>query len=355
MDLRGRSVAFYGRFSSGTRERLRSAVIQRKGSIARDLTRRSDALVVGALATSLIDNGRLGERLHKAFARGVPVFGERAFAAMLSGEEAEAATLPLSTALAPVSLDVDDARLLAAFDLIVLAGHKCRFADATVLRSAGELAKGTPSRAELVRILVRVRDAAPAGRRKLVITRQGDAALAWDDGLTNIEGQGLLPLDVRQLNADELFEQAELAEASGNVDEAARLYDTCSTADRDDPIAPYNRGNILLAQEKAADALQAYQRALMRDPDFPEARYNMALALESLGRPTQARAELNEVLRREPDYEDAVFNLAQMLLKEGNVREAKTLYERYLALDPPSAWAVTARKAILYCSALLTD
>jgi hypothetical protein len=33
---------------------------------------------------------------------------------------------------------------------------------------------------------------------------------------------------------------------------------------------------------------------------------------------------------------------------------AKALYERYLALNPPAAWAATARKALLYCAARLS-
>jgi hypothetical protein len=41
-------------------------------------------------------------------------------------------------------------------------------------------------------------------------------------------------------------------------------------------------------------------------------------------------------------------------MKAGEMGAAKALYERYLTLDPPHAWAQTARKAIRYCSASLT-
>ena len=48
MQLRGRSVALYGRFSGGQRDELQRRVVRARGSATRDLTRRSDVLVVGA-------------------------------------------------------------------------------------------------------------------------------------------------------------------------------------------------------------------------------------------------------------------------------------------------------------------
>ena len=102
MPLIDRAVALYGRFSPGGRERLQRAVVADGGSVARDLTKRSDVLVVGALATALIDGGALTARLSGARARGVPVLGERAFAALLSdAEPGPAATLPSSPPSSP--------------------------------------------------------------------------------------------------------------------------------------------------------------------------------------------------------------------------------------------------------------
>ena len=352
MDLRNRSVALYGRFSAGTRDRLQREIGQRGGVVARDLTRRSDVFVVGALAPALIDSGSLGERIKLAKERRVPVMGERAFAMMLSGEAPEAVTLPLATALAPTPLTIADADIMAAFDLISLDADKVRFGDAGVLRTAGELKEKRRSLADIVRILARARDLAPTGRHKIVLTPSGDAALKWESGLTTLEGQGLLPLG-ESASVEDLFEQAELKESAGEHDEAARLYDMCAYADRGDPIAPFNLGNIRLAQGKHDEAAIAYQRALARDADFVEARYNLALALEASGKQWQAAEELARVLGLEPRHQDAVFNLAQILMRTGNLAEAKMFYERYLDLEPPASWAATARKAITYCSAQL--
>jgi tetratricopeptide (TPR) repeat protein len=354
MQLRGRSVALYGRFSSGQRDELQRQVLRARGSATRDLTRRSALLVVGAEATRLVESGALQERLQRAGSFGVPVLGERGFVGALAGEAPATATLPLATALAGTGLTRADAELLAAFDLIELSGEACRFGDAGVLRTAGELLGGGRSAADMIRILARARDLAPIGRHKIVLTGGGEAALQWDDGRTTLEGQGVLPLDEDHATLDDLFEAAEIAEAEGAFDEAARLYDMCARADRTDAIAPYNYANIRLAEGARDEAALAYQRALARDPRFIEARYNLAQALEAGGKTAAAEAELARVLAADPTYADALFNLAQLKMKAGAMAEAKALYERYLALGPPDDWAATARKAIAYCAASLT-
>jgi tetratricopeptide (TPR) repeat protein len=354
MDLEDRTVALYGRFQPGVRERLQREVARRGGSAARDVTRRSNLLVVGALATALIDSEALPSRLAAARSLGIPVYGERSFAADLANEPAPDPTLPLATALAQTPLSADDAAIFAAFDLIALQDGRTRFGDAGVIRTAAELIGHGRSRADAVRILMRARDIAPLGRHKIVLTAQGEAALQWDDGLTTLEGQGYLPLDEAHATLDDLFEAAAIAEAEGEFDEAARLYDMCARADRSDAIAPYNYGNIRLAQGEFRQAALAYQRALTRDARFVEARYNLAQALEGDGKDEAAAAELEQALKADPAYADAVFNLAQLRMKAGGMSEALALYERYLTLAPPPEWAATARKAILYCMARLS-
>jgi hypothetical protein len=188
MDVRERAIALYGRFSHGERERLAAEICRQGGLVARDLTRRSDVLVVGALATTLIDNGALADRIRAARARDVPVLSERAFAAALAGEApGPAPTLPLATALADNHLTPDHAKVLAAFDLIRLREADIRFADAQVLKTAADLMTHGRSLGEVVRILARARDLAPRGRYRIVMTPGGDAALKWDEGLSTLD------------------------------------------------------------------------------------------------------------------------------------------------------------------------
>jgi tetratricopeptide (TPR) repeat protein len=355
MDLRDRALALYGRFSPGARDRFQQTIISAGGAVTRDLTRASVSLVVGARAISLIDSGALPARLRLARARGLPIRGERGFTAELADEPAEAkATLALPTALSGTGLTPDDADLLAAFDLAHLDGDYCRFRDVSAFRTAGELLFDGSSLGEVVTILIRARDQSPRGRHKIVVTRSGDPALRWEDGLTTLEGQGFLPLEEDHATVDDLFEAASIAEANGELDEAARLYDQCARADKRDAIAPYNYANIRMAQGEPADAAMAYQRALSRDPRLIEARYNLSEALEAGGKVEGAASELDRVLAADPGYADAVFNLARLRMKLGAMAEAKALYERYLTLGPPDDWAATARKAISYCSAQLS-
>jgi hypothetical protein len=351
MDLSDRAFALYGKFSPGVRDRFQQAIAIAGGAVSRDLTRQSDALVVGALAAPLIDRGTLGKRLQMADERGLPVFAERVFAAELAGEPAEAkGTVPLATALPGTGLRRDDAEILTAFDLAHLSGDACRFRDVGVFRTAGDLLFKTRSMAEVVTIMTRARDRAPLGRHKVVLTRTGVPILQWDDGQTTLEGQGVLPLDEDHASLDDLFEAASIAEANDALDEAVRLYDLCSRADRKDPIAPYNLGNIRLSQGAHDAAALAYQQALARDARFVEARYNLAKALEAAGKTQAASDELDRVLAADPTHPDAMFNLAQLRMQAGELGAAATLYERYLALDPPDEWAATARKAIAYCA-----
>jgi tetratricopeptide (TPR) repeat protein len=351
MELEGKSAALYGRFSTGARERLAAAIAARGGRVARDLTRSSDLLVVGAHAWPLVEAGHLTARLADARARGIIVYAERRFDDSLSGAGADAATFPLerlACGLERAQIDV-----IAAFDVVRLDGECCRFADAGPLKTAGELIAAGRSLAEAVRILTKARDA-PKGRRKIVLDARGEAALEWESGLTTLDGQGRLPLE-DGASVDDLFEAAALAEAEGALEEAARLYDLSARVDRKDPIACFNLGNIRLASDAFEEAALAFRRAVARDPELVEARYNLAQAYERLGRPGPAREELTAALAVEPDYGDARFNLAQLALKDGALAEAKGHFERYLACAPPPEWAAKARRAIQYCAAALSS
>jgi tetratricopeptide (TPR) repeat protein len=255
--------------------------------------------------------------------------------------------------LASTKLTPNDLDLLAAFDLVRVEGDQVRFGDAGVIRTASELLEQGRTSSEVIRALTGARDRSPEGRHRVVFTAEGSAALKWADGLTTLEGQGRLPLEGDHASLDDLFEMAALAEAEGDLDEAARVYDLCARSDRSDPIAPYNFANIRLEQERWDEAALAYQRALARDPKFVEARYNLAQAMDAAGKHAEAMGELDRVLRTDPRHADALFNLAQLQMKAGDLEAAKGLYERYLALEPPEEWAAKARKAVLYCTAHL--
>jgi tetratricopeptide (TPR) repeat protein len=351
MELRGRIIALYGRFSPGQRDDLANVIADRGGRVIRDLTQRGDILVVGSLADSLIASGALPARLEIARRKGKAIYSEDGFRAVLADANAgETLTLPLATALTQSGASPEDAALLAAFGLITIRGDKSRFGDVAVLKTAAALREAACTQTEMVRILVEAKRSAPIGRHKVIISADGAPALQWEDGLTTLGGQGYLPLDLSGNDEDDLFEAAVVAEAGEQFSEALQLYDMCVRIDREDAIALYNIGNIHMRLQDMDAAALAYRRALARDEEFVEARYNLALVLEEVGRADEAERELGAILALYPDHADAVFNLAQVTLDAGRPKDARALFERYLTLSPPSDWAAKARKAILYCS-----
>lgn len=341
MDIAGRQIALYGRFLARPRAEIARAVEAAGGRIVKDLTRATECLVVGAGATNFVANGHLADRLSRARARGVPVLPEDRFLAALQGAEPPAPTLPVDQAafLPEPLLD-----LLNAFGLIHLADGCVRFADASVVKSAAQLLADNPDPLRLIAMLLRHREA-PVGRHRLVAGADGEPMLAWEDGLTTLDGQGLLDLDPA-VPLDDVFEAAMMAEAEGDLEAADRLYATCVRADRRDATAAFNRANVLMQMGDLAQAIIAYRQAIARDGDLAEAHYNLAVALERQADIEAARTHLQTALSIEPGYSDALFNLAQIQLNHGSKDEARRLFQRFLATAPSAYWTKKAEAGL---------
>ena len=336
-----RTVTLFGRFRLLPRADIARLLAANSARENKDLTRRTDMLAVGSGALNLVAGGSLGRRLDLAAARGIPVVGEARLLAFLRAEERETATLDPATA---ARLSDDLLALLNAFDLVEATDGKVRFQDADTLRSAAELAKeGLDPTAILQALKDRLR--APRGRHRLSVGPDGTPVLAWEDGVTTLSGQGLLPLDEGD-DLETLFEAALEAEAAGLLDEAARLYETCAMGDKRDAIAPFNLGNVQLARGDAEAARLSYQRAIARQANFPDAHYNLARCLEASGDRNGAMAHLTSALDQDPDYGEAHFNLAQLELETGNATAARAHFERVVFLETPDLVA-TARKALV--------
>jgi tetratricopeptide (TPR) repeat protein len=120
-------------------------------------------------------------------------------------------------------------------------------------------------------------------------------------------------------------------------------------ADTDDPVLPFNLGNVFQAQGRSSEAKVAWQIAVARDPAFAEAWYNLALAAEDEQQTDLAIAQYRRAVKAEPDYADAHCNLALLLTKLERCEEALAAWERFLALEPAGPHAATAQKAIALC------
>lgn len=347
LNLYGQPIALYGKLQTRPRAEFIAAIEARGGTITRDLTRRSQMLVVGHGAVSAIADGRLQTRLFEAMMRELPFCGEAVFWETLHGIEPDPPTYPI----ARIGADIgdEDLLLLYVFDLIrVGEEHTCRFADVETIRSAGRLAAAGQPIEQIIATLLKA-GKAPRGRRKVVPGPAGEAVLEWDDGLTTttLDGQGLLPILAEAVpSADDLFELAMEAEEAGDAAEAERLYAACMRADRKDPIAPFNLGNLMSVRGALDEAILHYRLAIARDPDLVEAYYNLASALEAKGDMAGAEAALDHAILIDEVYADALFNLAQLKLKRDDLDAARALFELYLATDPPRDWAKKAKRAI---------
>jgi tetratricopeptide (TPR) repeat protein len=142
---------------------------------------------------------------------------------------------------------------------------------------------------------------------------------------------------------------AEKAEESSDLATAENLYTTALRADANDPVLPFNLGNVFDAQGRAAEAKIAWQIAVARDPAFAEAWYNLAMAAEDEEHTDLAIAEYRRAVQARPDYADAHFNLALLLTKADRYAEALSVWERFLELDPNSKQAATAKRAAALC------
>ncbi len=168
-------------------------------------------------------------------------------------------------------------------------------------------------------------------------------------GLARLDGQLLFPLGHAATNSDELFERAEIAETSGHLTVAERLYRTAMAVDRTDAASAYNLGNVLDAQGRRREAVRSYYEALQRDPGFAEAWFNLGVIDEDESRTAEAISHYRAALSAQPNFSDALFNLALILTDHESYIEAAPLWERFIALSPQGADTTCARRYAALC------
>lgn len=337
---KGDKVALFGRFRELPKKRLEGILAEQGAKPLRDLTRASTHLVVGEAALSAFD--ALSDRLEIAGKRGLPILGERRLLRLLSGNDnAPPAVVPVESA---AGLSPDLLSLLGAFDLITLENAHVSFRDAAVLKNADSLERNGMAWPDILRALLDQRES-PKGRHRIVAGPDGTAMLEWDDGVTTLSGQHVLPLEDGDA-LDDVFERALEAENTGDLALAARLFETCAQMNRKDALASFNLGNVRRTLGDLPGARLAFQQAIGRDRRFAEAHFNLADILEAEGDLAQAKSSLRQATKIDKTYADALFNLAQLELADENWLEAKVLFERTLASGAAGALEPKAEKGL---------
>lgn len=334
------TVTLFGRFRRAPRAEIVRQLNAVGASAIKDLTRATTLFVIGQGAVNLMPDGRLGRRLKEARDRGLPVIGEARLLAQLGGQDPIEGSIPaVSTAqVSNALLDV-----LNAFDVVRVSDGKIPFQDVDALKNAAKLEGNGLDPLDTLSALRR-RRFAPLGRHQLTTDAQGDAVLQWDDGVTTLTGQGMLPLDEGD-GLDALFETAMELELAGDLTAAARAFETCARTDKRDPIAPFNLGNVQRELGDLKAARLSYQSAIARDPQFAEAHFNLAGVLEESDAEAAAH-HLREALVIDQTYAEAHYNLAHLAFKNDVRDEAEAHFRRFIALVPHGKRASIAAKAL---------
>lgn len=123
---------------------------------------------------------------------------------------------------------------------------------------------------------------------------------------------------------------------SAQTDQAAQLDAQLSKQAPKDLFVRINHGRVLLAQDKAGDAVTDLQKTMKDAADSAEAHYYLGLAYwqnESLPR---ANGELQEALKRSPGLPSALRSLVKLSLAQGDTSAAQA-YAQELVQKFPSA------------------
>ncbi|WP_378952468.1 tetratricopeptide repeat protein [Mesorhizobium sp. ANAO-SY3R2] len=320
------------------------------GDLQHGVTRRTTHVVFGRGLLARESDTHIEGRLAAVTKRPLTVLSENGFLRMLGLMVApQAATLSRRSIIDQSGIEPGTFALLSLFDAFEHQAVLYSFRDLILARKyAGLLAGG----ATWGRIARSVRNSGPITSLTALTlhTEDGEAIYARSgSGLTELDGQGLLPLDkIDDAEPDVLFALAEEAEEQGRHIEAAHLYQRCLAADPGDGIAAFNRANCLRAAGQIGEATGAYMQAIKLDPTLVEAWFNLGGLCAGQGKIASARQYLQTAVTRDPSYADAIYNLANLEYQAGDLIAARCWWSAYLELDRTSEWARTAEKGIRY-------
>jgi protein O-GlcNAc transferase len=183
-------------------------------------------------------------------------------------------------------------------------------------------------------------------------------------------------------SADQLLKDALVAQRSGAIGDAKRLYASVlsidpgnaaahgnlaviaaqqgdfTTAERlfrqgiglrpDDPAGYNNLGTLLQQQARPEEAAAAHRQALALNPDYAEAHLALGNALRQQGKPDEAMASYRAAIRVRRDYAEAHDNIGVLSQMRGKLDEAASAYREAVALRPDYAEAQFNLGAVLH-------
>ena len=312
-----------------------------RGAGARNLTH----LVFGRSLLARYTAEELERRAESAREAGAQPLSENGFRRRLRLLNTVDGSVSRQSLINQARLDGRTIDMLALFDAFERDSEPFSFRDVILARKYQKLIASGTSWADIARSVHRAGDVASLtalalhGQGKEVFVRDGEL-------LSEMDGQGLLPLGEDGPDADALFEAAEAAEHDEEFAMAADLYGRYLAHVPSDPVAAFNRANVLRAAGKPEDAAEAYTRAIKLDPGFAEAWFNYGSLLRETGRRESARLHFAKAMSLDPTYADPVYSLAALEYDAGELALARQHWAHYLELDTKSEWAKKASRGI---------
>lgn len=125
-------------------------------------------------------------------------------------------------------------------------------------------------------------------------------------------------------------------QASGQIEEAMRLYSEAIALNPDFAEAYANLGSMLYKQGLLVEAIVNYEKAIGLKPDLAAAYWNLALALKQQGEFKAAVAYEQKALELNPHLAQVDFhlNLGEQLARIGKLDEAVAAWQRAIAFKP---------------------
>ncbi|CAM5767758.1 tetratricopeptide repeat protein [Mesorhizobium amorphae] len=345
---RGRTFGLIGGLAAFPRRLAVREVGAQGGELQRGASRRTTHVIFGRKLLGRTDASRIAARYREEITKDRRALSENGFLRLLGLIEAPGgATLSRQSILEQSRLAPEDFDLLALFDAFEHDAEPFSFRDLILAKKyAGLIASGA-SWGTIARSVRRSGSIASLTALSLHADRDNAIYARSDDGVSELDGQALLPLGrAEPEDLDELFALAEEAEEEGRYGDAADLYRRCIAIDPSDPVVFFNRGNCLLADGRAKEAEQSYFEVLKRDPRFVEAWFNLSGLLSGEGKKDTARRHLLAAIAIDGTYADAIFNLANLDYEAGDMAGARKWWARYLELNSTSQWARAASNGI---------
>jgi protein O-GlcNAc transferase len=120
----------------------------------------------------------------------------------------------------------------------------------------------------------------------------------------------------------------------GRAEAGVELVERAIAINPQVPFYHANRGAMLAAMRRFADAAAAFRRALALNPDLPDAQNSLGMSLQECGQIQQSIEAYQQALKLRARFPQALTNLGIALMGVGKVRDAIGAFEQSIAQEP---------------------